>query len=161
MISIAQLPEMARKAEGSTKAFFKKLQKQKPKSLDTQMQNLHDEVFEKVDCLACANCCKTTSPIFYQRDIERVAKRLKLPIQKFIAQYVHLDEDKDYVLNVAPCPFLDSENFCIIYEDRPNACRDYPHTNRKRFVQILNLTLRNTFICPAVYEIVEKLKVVK
>ena len=71
---------------------------------------------------------------------------------------MHLDADKDYVLNSAPCPFLDSENYCQIYADRPNACREYPHTDRKRFFQITDLTLKNTFICPAAFEIVERLK---
>jgi len=61
------------------------------------------------------------------------------------------------VLNSAPCPFLDSENYCLVYEDRPIACREYPHTNRKRFYQILDLTLKNTLICPAALQVAEGL----
>ena len=108
--------------------------------------------------MQCANCCKTTSPIFYERDIDRLAKRLRIRPSEFIEKYLHIDEDKDYVLNKAPCVFLDSENYCLVYEDRPTACREYPHTDRKRIHQILDITLNNTFICPAVNEIVEKLK---
>jgi Fe-S-cluster containining protein len=76
----------------------------------------------------------------------------------FIQKYLHMDEDNDFVLNIAPCPFLDAENYCLIYEDRPTACREYPHTNRKRFYQLLDLTIKNTFICPAAFEIVEGMK---
>ncbi|HYX06053.1 MAG TPA: hypothetical protein VE912_04900 [Bacteroidales bacterium] len=45
-----------------------------------------------------------------------------------------------------------------VYEDRPRACREYPHTDRKKFHQILNLTLKNSEVCPAVFMVIEKLK---
>jgi Fe-S-cluster containining protein len=50
------------------------------------------------------------------------------------------------------------DNYCIIYDQRPKACREYPHTDRRRFYQILDLTMKNRDICPIVYEVVEKLK---
>ncbi len=158
MLSPEHIKEEAKKALPQSKQFFEKLKRKKPKNLDDAFHDLHDEAFEQMDCLTCANCCKTTSPIFYQRDIERLSKSMRLRPSEFITKYLHIDEDGDYVLNVAPCPFLDSENYCTVYEDRPTACREYPHTNRKRMVQILDLTLKNTEICPAVFWIVEELK---
>lgn len=140
------------------KVLVKKLKKSKPKNLDTIVHGLHDEVFEKIDCLDCANCCKTTSPAIYERDIDRLAKHLKIKPSKLIEQYLQKDTDNDYVFKSAPCPFLDHENYCMVYESRPLACREYPHTNRKRFYQVLDLSLTNTEICPAVAEIFEKLK---
>ncbi len=157
-MELDSLKDKAKTLEQTNKKFFDKLKRSKPKNLDDTVHQLHDEAFEKIDCLTCANCCKTTSPIFYERDIDRISKRLRMRPSNFIQKYLHIDEDKDYVLNIAPCPFLDSENYCLIYEDRPLACREYPHTNRKRFHQLLDLTLKNTAICPAVFEIVEKLK---
>ncbi len=138
--------------------FFDKLKRIKPKNLDTNFHQLHDEVFEKIDCLACANCCKTTSPIFYNRDIERLSKYLKKKPGEFIDLYLRIDEDKDYVLKQAPCPFLGIDNYCTVYDARPNACREYPHTDRKKMEQILDLTYNNTFVCPAVLEITQRLK---
>ena len=157
-MDIASLKEKASSAEASTRKIFAKLKKSKPKDLDSNMQDLHDETFEEIDCLTCANCCKTTSPTFYQKDIERLAKYLRLKPYEFIDKYLHVDEDNDYVLNSAPCTFLGADNYCSVYEARPNACREYPHTDRKRFHQILDLTIKNTYICPATYAIVEKLK---
>ncbi len=157
-IDLERHRQLAAKRMNENSALLKNLKKKKPKDLDDQFHALHQEVFEEIDCLNCANCCKTTSPIFYQKDIERVAKRLRLKPQEFIDTYLHIDEDKDYVLNTAPCPFLDQENYCMVYEDRPTACREYPHTNRKRMYQILELTRKNTEVCPAVLDIVEKLK---
>ncbi len=159
MFKPEEIKEKGKVAETINKKFFDKLKKISPDQLDKIVHPVHEDVFDEVDCLACANCCKTTSPIFYQADIERVARKLRLKPSEFIDQYLHLDEDNDYVLNSSPCPFLDGENYCLVYESRPTACREYPHTNRKRFRQILNLTLKNAQVCPAVFEIVERLKV--
>jgi Fe-S-cluster containining protein len=150
--------EVAEKHKKENQLLVKKLKKSKPKNLDDNAHEAHDAAFENIDCLQCANCCKTTSPIFYDRDIDRLAKHLKMKPSAFVAQYLHLDEVGDYVLNTAPCPFLDYENYCMVYESRPAACREYPHTNRKRFYQILDLSLKNTEICPAVADVFEALR---
>jgi Fe-S-cluster containining protein len=66
---------------------------------------------------------------------------------------------RDWVLNSSPCSFLNLEdNSCNIYEFRPKACREYPHTDRKNMTQIMSLTFRNTLVCPAVAEMTESLK---
>jgi Fe-S-cluster containining protein len=140
------------------KKFLSSLKKENPRQLDDEFHTLHEEVFEEIDCLTCANCCKTTSPIFYQTDIERVSKALRVKPGEFIDQYLRVDEDKDYVLKSSPCPFLDEDNYCKVYESRPKACREYPHTNRKKMVQIMDLTYKNTLVCPAVLEMVERIK---
>lgn len=153
--------EKAKASRAETAAFLKKLHQKQPKALDTTVADLHEEVFAKIDCLECANCCKTTSPIFTDRDIERIARVFRLKPSAFVEAYLHLDADNDYVLNQAPCPFLAQDNTCQIYEDRPKACREYPHTNRKRFHQIWKLTLHNAEICPATHRILEQLKAAK
>jgi Fe-S-cluster containining protein len=155
---LKQLPSRAAAERKSHKDFFKKLKRKPPKDLDYTMQQLHDETFENINCLDCANCCKTTSPLFTDRDITRISKFLKLKPRQIIDQYLKIDEDGDMVLKSSPCPFLFEDNACMIYEVRPKACAEYPHTNRKKFHQISNITLKNTSICPAAFEIVEKLK---
>ncbi|GGZ32028.1 zinc/iron-chelating domain-containing protein [Echinicola pacifica] len=130
-----------------------RLRKVKPKMLDQKFETAHEEQFKRMDCLTCANCCKTTSPIFIQTDIDRLAKKLRLKPSEFIDQYLYRDDEGDYVLHQSPCPFLGEDNKCFVYEARPKACREYPHTNRKNMHGILGLTLQNTLVCPAVYEI--------
>ena len=120
-----------------------------------QLPDLHEAAFEKIDCLKCANCCKTTSPIFRDVDVKRIAKHLRMPESKFLDQYLRMDEEGDWVLKQSPCHFLQDDNTCSIYEVRPLACREYPHTDRKNMQQILNLTLKHTLICPAVARIFE------
>ena len=153
--------ERAKKKSVENKKFLQSLKKKDARAIDDVFHAVHEEVFEETDCLTCANCCKTTSPIFYQTDIERVSKSLRMKPGEFIDQYLRIDEDKDYVLKSSPCPFLDSENYCKVYDSRPKACREYPHTNRKKMVQITDLTYKNTLVCPAVLEMVERIKKIK
>ncbi len=141
----------------ANKTLGKNLRKVKPRMLDELFQEAHFETFEKMDCLTCANCCKTTSPIFKQGDIARMAKAVKMKTAVFIDHYLHLDQEGDYVLNEAPCPFLAADNTCICYESRPTACREYPHTDRKKIKQLINLSVRNTLVCPAVLDIFDKI----
>ncbi|MBB1151188.1 YkgJ family cysteine cluster protein [Myroides sp. NP-2] len=155
---LQQLPKLAKDKHNENKKYFAKLQKKPPKDLDYQMEEIHAAVFKKTDCLSCANCCKTTGPLFTSADIERISKHLRLKSQQFIDQYLRIDEDNDYVLQQVPCTFLDAENYCMIYDVRPKACREYPHTDRKKFQQIANLTLENVAICPAAFEVVEQMK---
>lgn len=151
--------EKAKNELPENKKFFQKLKKANHRTLDQEFHVQHELVFRKTDCLACANCCKTTSPIFRDIDIKRISKRLRMSETQFIGAYLRIDEDKDYVLQSSPCHFLNlSDNTCFIYEDRPLACREYPHTDRKNMYQILNLTLKNTEICPGVSQIVANLK---
>lgn len=142
----------------SNKKLVQRLKKLPEKEVDGLFHQLHDEVFQDIDCLKCANCCKTTSPIFRDVDIERLAKRLKVSASDFTSSYLSLDSDQDYVLKSSPCFFLNDDNTCQVYEDRPKACREYPHTDRKKMHQILNLTLKNTEVCPAVSRIFHSLK---
>jgi len=158
MIPPASLRALAADKREETRKFFAKLRKRVPKQLDAVMEELHEEVFAGTDCLQCANCCKTTSPIFTDKDIERIARHLKTRPSELVSAHLHLDEDGDYVLNHAPCTFLGADNYCGIYEARPKACREYPHTDRKNFHQLLPLTLKNTEVCPATYAIVERMK---
>ena len=122
------------------------------------MVELHEREFAKTDCLKCANCCKTTGPLFTQKDVLRIAKYLRMKPNAFIKQYLRLDEDQDWILQTLPCLFLDSDNRCSIYDVRPKACREFPHTDRKKFQQITHLTLKNVAICPAAFNIVESLR---
>ena len=156
-----RLQHLKQRAKGDRKAnkkYFKKLRNRPPKQLDATVARLHDEVFEDTDCLHCANCCKSASPIFKDRDIERIARHFGMRPAAFVERYLHLDNEGDYVNNQVPCQFLGADNRCSIYEVRPKACREYPHTNHKNFHQVLDITLKNTTICPAALEVVRRLR---
>jgi uncharacterized protein len=145
------------KLRPETVALIKKLKKKKPKNLDDTAHQLHREAFSTFNCLNCANCCKTIGPRLTEKDIDLMARGLKMKPSAFLVQYVKKDEDDDYIFNSQPCPFLLPDNYCMIYENRPKACREYPHTNRKRFLQILGLSHKNCETCPVVFSIFNRL----
>lgn len=155
---LQHLRQRAKDEKKANRRYFKKLAQRKPKELDQTVAALHEEVFADTDCLQCANCCKTASPIFREKDIERIAAHFRMRPGVFVEKYLHIDQDGDYVLNTQPCPFLGVDNYCSIYDIRPRACREYPHTDRKNFHQILDLTLKNTMVCPAALEVVKRLR---
>ena len=157
-MNIDQLKIKAVNKHKETSAFLSRLKQRPPKKLDQTLEQIHEEVFEQTDCLQCGNCCRTTGPLLLPKDIETLAAHLRIKPGKFIDHYLQIDEDRDYVFKSMPCPFLGEDNYCSVYEHRPKACREYPHTNRKKFYQINHLTIKNVAICPAAFEIVERLK---
>ncbi|GGH74959.1 YkgJ family cysteine cluster protein [Phaeocystidibacter marisrubri] len=153
------LPQLKQAAAAKKKAHQKlvrKLAKEDGKKLDREIHQLHEEVFACTDCLQCANCCKTTGPLFTRKDIDRISKHLKMKAADFEEKYLRVDEDGDHVLQSVPCTFLGEDNYCSIYDVRPKACREYPHTDRDKQQQILHLTRKNASICPAVFTILER-----
>ena len=98
----------------------------------------HDSRF-KFKChpgVACfTQCCRGISIILTPYDVMRLKTRLDLPSDQFLALYTkphllektdipvvtlkHLDDDQE------SCPFVRDDG-CIIYQDRPTACRYYP-----------------------------------
>lgn len=153
-----KLIEAAGQKKKANKKLAARLKKLNPRQLDDVVHELHFQKFEEADCLECANCCKSISPIVTFNDINRIAKHLKVKPASLIDQYFEIDEDDDYVFRTQPCPFLGEDNYCSIYEYRPRACRDYPLTDRAKFYQALDVSVKNTLICPVVFEIFDELK---
>jgi uncharacterized protein len=142
----------------ANKKLIKRLSKQNDKKINQMADELHESVFEKIDCLECANCCKSIPPILNDNDINRMAKNLGMKASVFENNYVKTDEDGDRVMIKSPCVFLESDNKCLIYEARPKACREYPHTNNFGFIKNQKLHPINAEYCPAVYFILEEMR---
>lgn len=155
---LEQILEKARSQKKQLRRFLKKLGKHKPSLVNSLAVEKHAEAFEEIDCLECGNCCKTTGPLFTSKDIERLSRHLQMRPSEFTEHYLKIDEDGDYVLQSLPCPFLGDDNYCSVYEVRPKACRQYPHTDHRAFHKITHLTAKNTRICPAAFLVVQKMQ---
>lgn len=146
-----------KKSQENQKAYRDYLKRANKSKVLPLLPALHEEAFEKIDCLQCANCCKNYSPRFKMPDIKRIARRLRMKESAFIDAYLKLDEDGDYVVTTHPCPFLGDDNYCSIYEDRPRDCARYPYTDEDVLLKQVSLTLKNTTVCPATFYVMEKL----
>ena len=158
MLFLDKLSILAKKAEHENKAFFKNIRPGKANELDKIFHLKNTEVFSHTDCLECAHCCKTLGPRLSERDIRQLSKALNIKASKFEEQYLRIDEDGDSVFKTMPCPFLGSDNYCSVYKYRPKACSDYPHTHQPEILRKSKITIKNSFTCPAVYEIIEEVK---
>lgn len=159
--TIEDIRTQAFKNRKENATFFRQVKARPPLKVDAAFQQLHEEVFAEVNCLDCGNCCKSLGPKLNSADIRRISNVLRIKVSEFEERYLRTDEDDDYVFSIMPCVFLEKDNTCKIYEDRPRACREYPHTDRRKMHQVLDITLKNLSTCPAVSEIVERLKKMK
>lgn len=129
------------------------------KLIEELFQKNHNLVFQKLNCLDCANCCRNYSPIIEQDDIPKLLKALGISFAELFANYLEMDADGDFVFKMKPCPMLNLENNeCSIYENRPKACAEYPHTDMKNIKSHLDLVETNALICPAVDKILERIE---
>lgn len=145
-----------RSAERS-KQYKQFLQKADKNKVLKQLPALHEQAFDRINCLDCAACCKNYSPRFKTPDLKRISKHLKLKEGDFIEKYLRLDEDGDYVVKASPCPFLGADNYCSIYEVRPSDCERFPYTNEDVLLKRPQITQKNAGFCAAVYYVLEKL----
>ena len=134
-INLQEIKSEAFRKQKERRKYIERIRKDKNSKIDELFNEAHNAVFNTLDCLQCANCCKTVGPLFTSKDIMRISKKLKISPGQFTETYLKVDEDQDYVLKELPCIFLDDNNCCSIYSFRPKACYEYPHTlmkNQKR-----------------------------
>ncbi len=129
--------------------------------LDSIVHQITAEVSSQIDCTACGNCCKTSRPTLDEEDVSEFASGLGIPIP--VLQQKHLKVDKHdaskYLFKSLPCPFL-KNNRCTNYDHRPTDCHSFPHLYEVHFISRLYGVLANYSICPIVFNVYERLKVV-
>ena len=122
-----------------------------------QLPQLHEEAFEKIDCLQCANCCKNYSPRFKTPDLKRISRHVGMKESLFIEKYLVVDDEGDFVARSKPCPFLETNNVCSIYDVRPSDCARFPYTDEDVIIKRQALTLKNSTFCPITFYVLDKL----
>ncbi len=152
-LSPEELRQRVTSERRSLRRLMLKLKQPNRWALDVRVHQLHVQAFEQFSCLDCGNCCRTLGPRLTPTDIQRMARFLKMRAADVYQNYLAADEDGDTVFASMPCPFLGDHNHCAIYSHRPAACREYPHTDRKKFHQIADLSLKNCETCPVVFGI--------
>lgn len=147
-----------KRALDQQKHYKKLLQRADKKAFLKAQPAAHEEAVAQIDCLSCAACCKNYSPRFKTPDIKRISKGLGMREGIFIDTYLRLDEEGDYVVKSAPCPFLGSDNACSIYDMRPSDCQRFPYTDEDVLLKRPNITLKNSTFCPITYLVLEKMR---
>ncbi len=129
---------------------------------DLRFRRVAEEIEEKIDCRACANCCKVAETDITKRDVARISRKIGMTEQEFVSKYTTASTFEDELIlrrTENGCIFLDG-NDCSIYENRPDTCRNFPHLVRgagsleSRMWQMID---RATY-CPIVYNTLEAYK---
>ena len=124
------------------------------------LPQLHEEAFEQVDCLSCANCCKKMTPTFTTKDVKRISAHFEMTPKAFREKWLVLDKTGDWHNKIQPCQFLNlTDNKCSIYPIRPEDCAGFPHLTKKKAIDYIHIHKQNIQYCPATYKMVEKMKV--
>ncbi len=149
--------ERVEKKKKAIKKSVTDLKKQRRANLDELFSREQEKAFEKIDCLSCANCCASLGPRLTDRDIDRLAKAARMKAGDAVNNWLVIDEDGDYVYRELPCPFLGGDNYCLYYEDRPDACRRYPYMDRRNVRGYLGTLMKDMAVCPAVALVMERI----
>jgi len=157
-INLRSFKQMVRYHKRRFKYFLARLEKQKPKELVTLTLEADKQVWQELNCLDCANCCKTMTPTYTKKDRLRISKHLGMSEKAFREKWLYKDKTGDWMNKKQPCQFLDlTTNMCNIYAVRPGACAGFPHHGNKKIVDYAHMYKQNIEYCPATYSLVEKI----
>ncbi len=158
-VNLRSFKQKVRYHKKAFKRFLGKIEKNPPRNLDKTAQLIDAEVWKEVDCLSCANCCKSMSPTFTAKDIKRIAAYFEMSITDFKEKWLYYDKkDGDWMNTKQPCQFLNLQNnMCSIYEVRPADCSGFPHLKKKKMTEYIHVHQQNVEYCPATFKMVEKM----
>ncbi len=158
-VNFRSFKQKVRYHQKAFKKFLGKIEKNPPKGLDKMAEAIDAEVWQEVDCLSCANCCKSMTPTFTEKDVKRISAHVGMSVIDFKEKWLKYEKsDKDWVNQTQPCQFLNLQNnMCSIYEVRPVDCSGFPHLKKKKMVEYIHVHQQNIEYCPATYKMVEKM----
>ncbi|MEI9944548.1 MAG: YkgJ family cysteine cluster protein [Chitinophagaceae bacterium] len=157
--SLRVFKQKAKSYQRSFRRFLTNLEGNPVRGITKLTTEIEQEVWKEVDCLACANCCKTMTPTFTPADIKRIANHLGQTPQVFKDKWLKKEKKKDgdWINKVEPCQFLNlKDNKCSIYEVRPADCAGFPHLPKK-MGGYAHVHKQNIEFCPATFKMVEKM----
>ena len=131
--------------------------------LDAQFSELHRELFAGYDCYKCSNCCKSHSIILDKDEVKRISAFLGLTESAFIGEYLmnaNTEDEKPYRFKAVPCAFLSDDGRCRIQDYKPDVCTGFPYTDQPDRLSSMYGIIGNAEVCPVVFEILERLKVI-
>lgn len=138
--------------------FLTKLESNPPRQLDAYALLIDKEVWQETDCLACSNCCRTMTPTYTFKDLQRISAHLNMSMKQFKEKWLYRNREGEWMNVQTPCQFLDRKtNMCSIYAVRPEDCAGFPHLTKKKMTDYIHVHKQNIQHCPATFKMVEKL----
>ena len=123
--------------------------------LDALVEKLVAPITATIDCTTCGNCCRSLDVYLTPNDAARLANALNCA-DDYIEHTRAQSEGEWGMLRERPCAFLNG-NLCILYDHRPQSCRDYPAFTPDFRWQLEHI-LGGVGLCPIIYNVIEALK---
>ncbi len=158
LVNLRSFKQKVRHNRRRFRLFLSRIEKNPPKDLKLITVEADKRAWAEIDCLSCANCCKTMSPTYTTEDIKRISKHLGMTPKAFKDKWLYKDKIGDWMNVKQPCQFLNlTDNKCSIYEVRPADCAGFPHHDKKKMTDYVHVYKQNVELCPATYKWVEKM----
>ncbi|MFI5135394.1 MAG: YkgJ family cysteine cluster protein [Chitinophagales bacterium] len=152
------LPQLAAEKKEENDFFKNFLKKFPSAALDRIFQPIANSVTEKIDCTQCGNCCRYLEPGITEEEAGTLASLKSMSREIFIRDFTQREVGTETLfMNHQPCIFFDGK-LCMIYDQRPASCQDFPHLAKENFKFRFTSIMANYAICPIVFNSVEKLK---
>jgi Fe-S-cluster containining protein len=129
---------------------------------EKKFRAMAQEIQDQIDCRQCANCCRVGTTKIADRDVEKLAKFLRITPAAFIRDYTAEHPEEGRILKRIPgsgCVFL-SGNDCTVYEARPHVCEYFPHLVRGEgsVVSRMWAFIDRATYCPITFNVLEAFK---
>src|SRR4029078_4643283 len=106
-VNLRSFRQRVRHRKSALRKFLSKLEKKPPKKLDQLTVTVEKEIWREIDCLSCANCCKTMTPTYTPKDIRRISSHLDMTVQEFKDKWLLKEKSSgDWMNKSTPCQFL-------------------------------------------------------
>ena len=156
LVQIRRLGEMKRDENSRFRIYLKR-----HNYVERRLKKIGQEIEAQIDCNTCANCCRVATVEPTERDIDKLAKFLRISRERFLSEYTTEGEPGKRILRQTGegCVFLSGMD-CTVYEERPRMCELFPHVVKGEgpiTTRMWELVDRATY-CPIVYNSLEAFK---
>ncbi|MFZ3329809.1 MAG: YkgJ family cysteine cluster protein [Candidatus Acidiferrales bacterium] len=150
-IDLSRIQQLSQEHDEENWQFRSWLKQYAPDNIDGLVKTLSQKYFALIDCMQCANCCRSLHVEFKKSELHVIAKTLGQSKEAFQKRFMSGGEVNP------PCPMLNGK-LCSIYENRPDVCRSYPHLEQPEFTSRLIGVIDNVAVCPIAFNAFEELK---
>jgi Fe-S-cluster containining protein len=130
--------------------------------VERKFRKIAQDIEEQIDCTICANCCREATVKLAERDVDKLARFLRIKPSQFLRDYAQETEDEGIILKriSTGCIFLDG-TMCSVYEARPHNCENFPHLLRGEGSLVSRMWefKDRACYCPIVFNTLEAFKI--
>jgi len=104
------------------------------------------KMHDSFPCEMCGKCCHQANITVMDNEVERIAEHLDITSNEFIDEYLYRRDGLWLFKKSGRCRFLNEDNRCKIWKERPEICGDFPYLVSKFMSRVYLSIVNNTDI---------------